>query len=107
MNLPGLVVVDHLNRGLDLDVWEVWSERRACRCIAKTLAPGASRGARTRLLREGRLLRRLTHPHLVRAYEVHEDPPAVVLETLDGATLSWIVREGGVRLSARDLAYLG
>src|SRR4051812_788867 len=107
MNLPGLVVLEHLNRGPDLDVWEVWSERRACRCIAKTVAPGASRGARSRLLREGRLLRRLSHPHLVRAYEVHEDPPAVVMETLGGATVSWIVREGGVRLSARDLGYLG
>ena len=107
MNVPGHVVIDHLNRGPDLDVWDVWSEHRACRCIVKTLAPGAGRGARTRLLREGRLLKRFAHPHLVRAYEVHEDLPAVVMETLDGATLSWIVREGGVRLTARDLAHLG
>ena len=78
MNVPGHVVIDHLNRGPDLDVWDVWSEHRACRCIVKTLAPGAGRGARTRLLREGRLLKRFAHPHLVRAYEVHEDLPAVV-----------------------------
>jgi eukaryotic-like serine/threonine-protein kinase len=105
--IAGHRVLAHLNRGLDLDVWEVWDERRACRCVAKTIAPGAARGTRARLLREGRLLRRLAHPHLVRGYEVHERPAAVVLETLDGATVSWMVREGGIRLTARDLAYLG
>src|SRR3954451_14223822 len=107
VKLPGHTVLEHLNRGPDLDVWEVWSEQRACRCIAKTVAPGAPRGTVTRLVREGRLLKTLAHPHLVRAYEVHEDPPTVVMETLGGATVSWIVREGGVRLGARDLAYLG
>lgn len=105
--IPGHVVLDHLNRGRDLDVWEVFSEQRACVCVAKTLAPTAGRGARSRLLREGRLLRRLAHPHLVRAYEVHEDPAAVVLETLDGATVSYIVRDLGRRLPPADLAHLG
>ena len=33
----------------------------------------ARRGAAAKLLREGRLLMRLTHPHIVRAYEVHAD----------------------------------
>jgi eukaryotic-like serine/threonine-protein kinase len=36
--------------------------------------------------REGRLLRRLTHPNIVRVYEVHRD--WMVLETLSGATLA-------------------
>lgn len=106
-NIPGHVVLSHLNRGRDLDVWEVFSERRACVCVAKTLAPTAGRGAKTRLLREGRLLRRLAHPHLVRGYEVHENPAAVVLETLDGATLSYVVRDLGHRLPPADLAHLG
>jgi serine/threonine protein kinase len=103
--IPGNAIIAHLNRGNDLDVWEVWNEHRACRCVAKTLAPGHARGAPARLLREGRLLRRFAHPHLVRAYEVHADVPAVVLETLDGATLSWMLRRR--RLPALDLAFLG
>lgn len=105
--IPGHVVTGHLNRGRDLDVWELWSEHRACVCVAKTIAPGASRGTRGRLLREGRLLKRLAHPHLVRAFEVFDSPPAVVLETLDGATLSYIVRDLGLRLAPSDLAHLG
>jgi eukaryotic-like serine/threonine-protein kinase len=36
--------------------------------------------------REGRLLRRLTHPNIVRVYEVHRD--WLVLETLSGSTLA-------------------
>ena len=105
--IPGHEVLDHLNRGRDLDVWEVWSEHRACVCVAKTIAPGASANTRARLLREGRLLKRFAHPHLVRAFEVYTDPPAVVLETLEGATLSYIVRELDQRLTPSDLAHLG
>jgi len=105
--IPGHAVLAGMNRGRDLDVWEVWSERRACVCIAKTIAPGASRGTRTRLLQEGRLLRRLAHPHLVRAFEVYPEVPAVVLEPLQGATLSYLVRDLGRRLPPEDLAHLG
>ncbi len=32
---PGYRVVAHVNRGQILDVYDVWSEERACRCIAK------------------------------------------------------------------------
>ena len=111
--LPGYAVLSHLARGRELDVYDVWSEERDCRCVAKTLVPGAREAgdaAARRLRAEGLLLRRLSHPHLVRAYDVaeHEDGrPAVILETLEGATLSWVVREGGVRLTAGDLAHLG
>jgi eukaryotic-like serine/threonine-protein kinase len=42
--------------------------------------------------REGRLLQRLTHPNIVRAYEVHRD--WIVLETLGGATLAALLDDG-------------
>jgi len=42
------------------------------------------------VLREGRLLMRLAHPHLVRAYEVSRR--GVVLETLGGAALAALGR---------------
>src|SRR5262245_33477547 len=70
---PGYMVVAHLHRGDALDVYEVWSAERECRCVAKVLRPDRLEhpGDRQRVLREGRLLQRLTHPHIVRAYEPH------------------------------------
>ena len=107
---PGYRVVAHMRRGEDLDVYDLWSEERDCRCIGKTLRPDRvdDRGARSNLLREGRLLTRLTHPHIVRGYEVVAGPPpVVVLETLTGATLAYLIDERARRLPLRSVAYLG
>ena len=108
---PGYEVLEHLNRGQDLDIYDVWSEERDCRCVIKVVRPDAPHAdeAAARLRREGRLLRRLTHPHLVRAYELLETAsgPVLVLETLDGATVSWLAREAPRPLRASDLANLG
>jgi serine/threonine protein kinase len=106
---PGYVVITHLHRGDVLDVYDVWSEERACRCIAKALRPDAreSASARRGLLREGRLLLRLTHPHIVRAYGVLPDlAPIIILETLPGETLEWLVLRRGA-FPVGELAYLG
>ena len=63
-------------------------------------------GHRRALLREGLLLRRLSHPHVVRGYEVHDGPrPAVVMETLAGETLDHLL--DGPPLRAAELAHLG
>lgn len=108
--VPGYEVIRHFNRARALDVYEVWSEERDCHCMAKTLRPDRleDRAAGARLLREGRLLRRLSHPHLVRAYETVRDPrTVVVLETLGGATLSWIIRRSPRRLPLVDVLELG
>lgn len=78
---------------------------------AKTLRPDRATEPhlRRRLLREGRLLRHLTHPHIVRAYDVLTEPaPVVVLETLTGATLSALIDERRWRqLPVRQVALLG
>jgi serine/threonine protein kinase len=58
-----------------------------------------------RLRREGALLTRLTHPHLVRGYEMVDD--VVILETLSGETLSHLIRTRSRRLPTADLAWLG
>ena len=82
--------------GRTLDVYEIWSDERACQCIAKVLRRDKlhETKARRRLYREGRLLQRMTHPHIVRAYEVLKRPePVVVLETLKGATLSYLIED--------------
>jgi serine/threonine protein kinase len=107
---PGYRVVGFLRRGRDLDVYDLWSESRGCRCVGKTVRPNRlkKRDARARLLREGRLLLRLTHPHIVRAYEVLTDPsPLVILETLPGETLSHFIDRQRRGLGVQDVAQLG
>jgi eukaryotic-like serine/threonine-protein kinase len=109
VNAPGYRTIELLRRGRDLDVYDVWSEERACRCVIKAVRPDRLHrdGAMSRLLDEGRLLCRLTHPHIVRAYEVAEEPsPMVVLETLAGETLGHMI-DRGAALSVPELAQLG
>lgn len=106
----GYEVIAHLRRGRDLDVYDVWSEERDCRCVAKAPRPDkrSSGSTRRRLRREGRLLLSLAHPHIVRAYELIERPdPVLVLETIDGETLDHLIQRRRQRLPGIDIAYLG
>lgn len=103
-------VIRHLARGKALDVYDVWSEERHALCVAKVARPDRAddAGTRRRLRREGRLLLRVTHPHLVRAYELVERPrPVLVLESLTGATLGYVIDNRPRRLPPNDLVYLG
>jgi serine/threonine protein kinase len=107
---PGYEVIAHLRRGRDLDVYDVWSEERDCRCVAKAMRPdrSSSNSVRRRLRHEAHLLLSLAHPHIVRAYELIERPrPVLVLETLDGETLDHLIRRRTRRLPVVDVAYLG
>lgn len=107
---PGYRVLGLIRRGEDVDLYDVWSDARDCRCIVKALRPDrlGERGARRRLSDEGRRLQALTHPSLVRAYETCERPtPLVVLETLTGETLGYMIAGTGNRLPTMDLAVLG
>jgi serine/threonine protein kinase len=105
---PGYGVIEHLRRGNDLDVYDVWSHERGARCVVKALRSDRDRSrARHSLVREGELLRRLSHPHIVRAYEAIAEPqPMVVMETLTGATLSVLIDEGP-DAGTEDCAQLG
>jgi eukaryotic-like serine/threonine-protein kinase len=106
---PGYTTIELLRRGRDLDVYDVWSDERACRCVIKSVRPDRldQDGVGTRLLEEGRLLQRLTHPHIVRAYEVAEEPvPMVVMETLTGETVGHMI-DREAELSGPELAQLG
>jgi len=107
---PGYEVIGHLARSNVLDVYDVWSHPRSCRCVVKLLRPDRrDDGHATRaLLREGHLLARLCHPHLVRGYETLATPlPAVVMETLRGETVAHLVDRRCNRLSAAELGHLG
>jgi serine/threonine protein kinase len=113
---PGYRVIAHLHRGARLDVYDGWSVERDSRVVLKTLRPdrAGEKAAASALAREGRLLRRFTHPHLVRAYEVTRTMdglrPVVVLETLGGETLSHLLHrlhDEGQRLDPFEVAVLG
>jgi serine/threonine protein kinase len=106
---PGYEVIGHLRRGNDLDVYDAWSSERGARCVVKAIRPDRLDRRRTReaLVREGDLLVRLTHPHIVRGYESLTEPvPAVVTETLTGATLSRLIADSPPPSTA-SLAQLG
>ncbi|TLY45914.1 MAG: serine/threonine protein kinase [Nitrospirae bacterium] len=102
-------VLTCLSHGRALDVYDVWSKERDCRCIAKVLRADRANDTRAQraLLREGLLLRELSHPHIVRLYEILWQPsPVLILETLTGATLSHIIKNNS-RLRLTDLVPLG
>ena len=106
--VPGARTLQHLTRSRVYDVYDAWSEVRSSRVIVKTLRPDRRDHARSKaaLVREGRLLRRFSHPHLVRAYEVHRgDLPAVVMETLTGETVAHMIKHEG-ELAPDDLRHL-
>ncbi|HEU4792476.1 MAG TPA: serine/threonine-protein kinase [Nitrolancea sp.] len=107
--VPGYVVTEHLHRSRYLDVYDVWSDERACSCVAKLARPDRvdDRESRVGLIREGRLLKRLAHPHIVRIFEQFERPhPVLILETLTGTPLDYIIAEEG-RLGTRDIGFMG
>lgn len=107
---PGYEVIEHMHRSNGYDVYDIYSEERACSAVAKTPRPDrlAERGIRRALLREGELLSNLKHPHIVRAYEVLQTPrPTVIVETLTGETLAYLIDESSKRLALKEICFLG
>jgi serine/threonine protein kinase len=110
VNAPGYRVLQHLSRTRRLDTYEVWSEERACSCVAKALRPDrrGDERARAALLQEGRLLTDLTHPHIVRGYELLTEPElVVVMETLGGETLARLIERRPDGVDPDEVAWLG
>ena len=62
---PGYEVIAHMRRGNHLDVYDAWSEERACRVVAKTPRGDRLDDAETvrGLFREGRLLEKFRSTH--------------------------------------------
>jgi serine/threonine protein kinase len=95
---PGYEVRFHVARSRVLDVYDVWSHERDTHCVAKALRPArlGELKPRRRLYREGRILLGMTHPHIVRAYEMIAGPsPVLILEPLTGGSLDHALREAG------------
>jgi eukaryotic-like serine/threonine-protein kinase len=87
--VKGYRLLEQISSGHAYDVWDAWSEERSCRVVIRM---ARERRHRRDLRREGRLLQRLTHPNIVRAYETHRT--YVVLETLSGSTLAALLEDG-------------
>ncbi|WP_112466586.1 serine/threonine-protein kinase [Streptomyces triticisoli] len=108
--VEGYEIIGLLDRTGWMDVYDSWSEERACRCVIKMVRPDLRDDPEPadRLLREGRWLREFTHPHLARAYETFTEPePLVVMETLTGETLAHLIGRLRRRPAATDVALLG
>lgn len=108
-DLPaGYRPIARLAHGKRLDTWDAWDEDRDVRCVVKVLHRNRRHEERVvrATLQEGEILTSLSHPHLVRGYGVHEDPPSLVIETLRGATLSHLIDEEGP-IPLADVAELG
>jgi len=106
----GYEAIAHLHRSNNFDVYDAWSEERASRCIAKIPRPdrGDDPTVGRRLVREGCLLKKLTHLHIVRAYETLKDPrPTLILETLTGETLQHMIETRERRLPLKGVVILG
>jgi serine/threonine protein kinase len=95
---PGYEVRFHVARSRVLDVYDVWSHERDTHCVAKALRPDrlTQSKPRRRLYREGRVLLAMTHPHIVRAYEMIAGAnPVLILEPLTGGSLDHALRADG------------
>jgi serine/threonine protein kinase len=105
---PGYTVLGLGSRGSLFEVYEVWSAERHCRCAAKVVRSDRlhEQKGRRRLLREGRLLLGLSHPNIVRAYELRDRPhPVLIMEALPGMTVEYWLGEQG-RLTTSNLVHL-
>ncbi len=105
--LPGYRAVRLMAHGRRLDTYDALDEDRDTRVIVKILREDRIDDRRVveATVQEGRLVITLAHPHLVRGFDVVETPrPAIVLETLTGATLDALAEDQP--LGVADVAQL-
>jgi eukaryotic-like serine/threonine-protein kinase len=102
-----LVVTGHLGAGRSFHLYQVWSAREWCAFTCKILSPHRA-GSRTELAalrREGRILRAVAHPNIVKSFGVgeHRGLPYLLLEYLEGPTLFDVLeRQPSRRLEISD-----
>jgi serine/threonine protein kinase len=107
VQLPGYRLQRLLAASSRYEVFGAWSEIRSARVAIKVARPSAEPGAGTSLLTEGQILAGLTHPNLLRLYEVHPEPvPALVLELLTGPSVADVFDLRG-RLRYAEVVQMG
>ena len=100
---PGLTAVRAIGGGDVYEAWLAFDERLYAPVVAKVVRPGHAGRAESRddLVREVETLARLSHPGIARlfSYDDEADRPYLVLENVDGPTLSSLIgRHGHVPL---------
>jgi serine/threonine protein kinase len=101
-----LRLVERIGEGATCEVWLAWDSKLERQVAVKLLRPNPA--GRTRALREGRLLAKLSHPNVVAIHgaEEHEGRVGIWMEMIEGRTLQEIVLEHGT-LSGREAALAG
>ncbi len=96
---PGLAAVADLGGGNTYEVWLAFEERLHTLVVVKMLRPSqvGVASAEQGLAREIDMLERLQHPSVVRMFghDVEADKPHLVIEYIDGPTLSSLIRTHG------------
>lgn len=86
-----LAVIGHLAVGRLGHLYQVWSAEEWCALTCKILAPQHrdTPRAATALRREGRILRRLAHPNILRIFSEgeHDGLPFLLMEYAEGPTI--------------------
>jgi serine/threonine protein kinase len=113
---PGLFALEQLGAGEHTERWLAWSERHWAPVVVALPCEARVEDLRTvrHLAREGRALRRLSHPAIPRLLDDRHDHPLphLVLEHVEGPTLDRVLIGGPlppavvVRLGARLAAGL-
>lgn len=96
---PGLTAVRSVGGGEVFEAWLAFDERLYAPVVVKVMRPGHVDVASSRagLVREVEMLSRLSHPGIVRlfAYDDEAARPYLVLENIDGPTLSSLISKHG------------
>lgn len=94
----GFLLLEELGRG---GMGGVFRGRRGSQLVALKVMTGESPELRARFLREGELLARLQHPHIVRVLERGKvrETPFLVLELVEGESLALRLRRGPLSLA--------
>jgi serine/threonine-protein kinase len=94
---------EKLGEGAFGEVYRAWDPRLEREVALKLLKADSAQ-----VLREGRLLARLRHPHVVTVHgaEVHQGRTGLWMELIRGRSLEQLLREGGP-LGAREAALVG
>jgi serine/threonine protein kinase len=96
------VLHERVSRGKSGDLYKAWDPVRGA-LVGVKIVHANDADARERLLRGGRIWIALSHPHIVRVFEVHPDyhgmPGVIVTELVDGINLDALVAQRHLSLA--------